>query len=233
MSYCVNCGVELEAAQKKCPLCGVIVINPLVPQQEEKKTYPKARDEFKKKDRLFWIKFISVLLAVPIITCILSDLLVTKHLSWSLYVVASVSLLWVLSTSALYFKKFSIIKKLIIDIAAIVVFLSTIEAAVGGRVWLFPIALPICAYLLVSALAVIGISRLLGLSGLGIAAAISISIGIMIPGLEILIDLYNTGAVSLFWCWFVTAPCLSVAALLILLDNNKKFKMEFEKRLHF
>ncbi len=233
MSYCVNCGVELEAAQKKCPLCGVVVINPLAPPQEEKKTYPKIRDDFKKKDRLFWIKFITVLLAVPIITCVLSDLLVTKHLSWSVYVIAGVSLLWVLSTSPLYFKKFSIIKMLLINIAAIVVFLSTIEAAVGGRPWLLPIALPICAYLLISSLAVIGFTRLLGLSGLGIAAAISICIGLMLPGLEVLIDLYNTGAVSLFWCWFVTASSMSVAVLLILLDNNKKFKTEFEKRLHF
>ena len=233
MSYCVNCGVELEAAQKKCPLCGVVVINPLAPPQEEKKTYPTIRDDFKKKDRLFWIKFITILLAVPIITCVLSDLLVTKHLSWSVYVIAGVTLLWVLSTSPLYFKKFSAVKMLLIDTAAVVVFLSTIEASVGGRPWLFPIALPICAYLLISSLAVIGFKRLLGLSGLGIAAAISICLGLMLPGLEILVDLYTTGTVSLFWCWLVSAPCLSVAVLLILLDNNKKFKTEFEKRLHF
>ena len=28
MSYCVNCGVELEASLKRCPLCGTEIINP-------------------------------------------------------------------------------------------------------------------------------------------------------------------------------------------------------------
>ena len=233
MSYCVNCGVELEAAQKTCPLCGVKVINPLAPVCEEKVTYPRYRDEFKKKDRLFWIKFISVLLAVPIITCILSDLLVTKYLSWSAYAVAGVLLLWVLSTSPLYFKKFSTIKLLLIDFSAIIVFLAVIEATTSGKAWFVAIAFPICAYLLIGSLAVVFFHKFLSLSGLGISAAILIGIGIMIPGLEVLIDLYNTGTINLFWCWFVTASTFSVAALLILLGNNKKFKTELEKRLHF
>jgi rRNA maturation protein Nop10 len=233
MSYCVNCGVELETSQKACPLCGVKVINPLAPEYEEKVTYPRYRDEFKKKDRIFWIKFISVLLAVPIITCVLSDLLVTKYLSWSIYAISGIMLLWVLSTSPLYFKKFSTIKMLLIDISAVIIFLAVIESTTGGRAWFVPIAFPICTYLLISSLAVIFFHRLFSLSGLGIAAAINICIGVMIPGLEILIDLYNTGIIDLFWCWFVTASTFSVAALLILLGNNKKFKIAFEKRLHF
>ena len=28
MSYCVNCGVELDPSLKKCPLCNTPVINP-------------------------------------------------------------------------------------------------------------------------------------------------------------------------------------------------------------
>ena len=31
MSYCVNCGVELEASLKECPLCNTPVINPKQP----------------------------------------------------------------------------------------------------------------------------------------------------------------------------------------------------------
>lgn len=29
MSYCVNCGVELEASLRECPLCHTPVINPM------------------------------------------------------------------------------------------------------------------------------------------------------------------------------------------------------------
>ena len=28
MSYCVNCGVELQKSEPRCPLCGTEVLNP-------------------------------------------------------------------------------------------------------------------------------------------------------------------------------------------------------------
>ena len=28
MSYCVNCGVELQKSEPRCPLCGTEVVNP-------------------------------------------------------------------------------------------------------------------------------------------------------------------------------------------------------------
>lgn len=233
MSYCVNCGVELEAARKTCPLCGIKVINPLQQETEETLSYPKQKDEFKKKDRLFWMKFISVLLAMPIITCIISDLLVTHTLSWSVYVIAGVTLLWVLFTTPLYFKKFNTVRMLFIDITSILIFLALIEALTDGKPWFLPLALPICAYVLLSSLVIIALYRILSLRGLGISAAILISIGLMIPGLETIADVYNNGSVSLFWSWFVMASCFSVATLLIMLGNNKRFRTALKKRLHF
>lgn len=34
MSYCVNCGVELDSAAKKCALCETPVINPNIKYEE-------------------------------------------------------------------------------------------------------------------------------------------------------------------------------------------------------
>ena len=51
MSYCVNCGVELDAAIKSCPLCGVTVINPCQPEMAAAAPYPKKIDEFKTKTK--------------------------------------------------------------------------------------------------------------------------------------------------------------------------------------
>ena len=48
MSYCVNCGVELEKSEKKCPLCGVEVINPAQPPEDKEprqRPYPNRREE--------------------------------------------------------------------------------------------------------------------------------------------------------------------------------------------
>ena len=48
MSYCVNCGVELEKSEKKCPLCGVEVINPAQPPEDKEprqRPYPNRIEE--------------------------------------------------------------------------------------------------------------------------------------------------------------------------------------------
>ena len=34
MSYCVNCGVELDVSAHACPLCGTPVVNPRCPVDE-------------------------------------------------------------------------------------------------------------------------------------------------------------------------------------------------------
>ena len=54
MSYCVNCGVELEPSLTECPLCNTPVINPKeLYNQKKTSPYPKERgqvDVVKRKD---------------------------------------------------------------------------------------------------------------------------------------------------------------------------------------
>ena len=234
MSYCVNCGVELEAAQKSCPLCGVAVINPSEKQQpEEKTTYPKHRDELKKTDRMFWIKLISILLAVPIITCVITNLLSDQRITWSIYVIAGVFILWVLASAPFYFKKFNYVKMLLFYVAGLIIGLFVIEIYAPGNGWVLLIVVPIVLYCILAGLVIIFLAKSGYIRRLGVAAAIFISIAIMLPGLEVLIDIYNLNPIQIAWSWFVIAPCLSVAALLILLNKNKRFKHELQKRLHF
>ena len=234
MSYCVNCGVELEAAQKKCPLCSVKVVNPADTQpQQQPKTFPVQKDELKKKDRVFWINFITILLAVPIITCVLSNLLVGYKLTWSIYVIGGVFMLWVFSTSPFWFRKFNSKKMLLADMAAIIIGLFLIETQAPGKGWVVVVALPTVLYSFASWLLIIHIAKIRATGSLDIAAAFFVSIAIMLPGFEALLDVYFQQTVSLIWSWFIIAPCLSVAALLIILNRNKRFKQEMSKRLHF
>ena len=54
MSYCVNCGVELDASAKKCPLCDTPVYNPKAPEPEKQPSpFPKEKGQVevvKRKD---------------------------------------------------------------------------------------------------------------------------------------------------------------------------------------
>lgn len=235
MSYCVNCGVELEASRKSCPLCGVKVINPMQKDEPEETctTFSHHMDELKAKDRIFWMKFITVLLAMPIITCIICNIIYDKQLTWSIYVIGGVFILWVISTSPFYFKHYSYIRMLCADMAGILIGLFIIEYQSPGNGWVFFVALPIVLYFFMAWMLIIALSRVKLINGLGIAAVFFISVALMMPLLEALLHIYAAQPVTLIWSWFVTAPCLSIAILLILLNKNKRFKQEMAKRLHF
>jgi hypothetical protein len=233
MSYCVNCGVELERALKKCPLCGVKVINPAEREAaEDMNPLPETRDELKKVDRVFWISFISILSAVPIAICVLCDLLYSKSLTWSLFVIAGVFILWTLSVSAFLFKTFSYFKVVSADMAGILAGLVMLDQLSPGREWLLQIALPIVLYCYLAGLLIAWLTNKRILRGLGISAACVMAVAAMMIMIEMFLDLSSSGRIDLIWSWFILAPCVSVAALLVLLDKNKRFRQELAKRLH-
>lgn len=233
MSYCVNCGVELEAALNRCPLCGTEVNNPNQNAlAEEKRTLPEKRDEYKKPDRKFWISFISILVVVPIATCFLLDLLVNKTLTWSLFVASGVVILWAFFISLFLFKKFSYLKMVTADMAGVLTGLLMLDLLSPGKGWLLEVALPLAAYCYLAWLLIIWLTKKKVLHGLGIGSAYAIAIGILVILLETLLDLNASGTVNLVWSWFIIAPCISVAVLLLLLDKNKIVKQELARRLH-
>ena len=127
----------------------------------------------------------------------------------------------------------SIVKMLLFDIAGLIIGLFIIEIFASGKGWVLLIVVPIVLYCVLAGLIIIFLSKSGYIRRLGVAAAILISIAIMLPGLEVLIDIFNLNPVQIAWSWFVIAPCLSVAALLILLNKNKRVKNELQKRLHF
>jgi hypothetical protein len=232
MSYCVNCGVELEAALAACPLCGTKVLNPGAEASEEKWALPETRDEYKKADRTFWISFISILVVVPIATCLLLDLLVNRNLTWSLFVASGVLILWTFSVSPFLFIKFSHLKMVTVDMAGVLTGLIMLNLLSPGKDWLLEVALPLVVFCYLAWLLILWLTKKKVLRGLGIGSAYVIAIGALVILLETLLDLNAADKVNLFWSWFIVAPCISVASLLILLDRNKRVKQELAKRLH-
>ncbi len=235
MSYCVNCGVELERSVKKCPLCDVPVINPLeqeAPCEPAPPAFPTARDELKKKDRTFWTGFFSLLYLVPVVTCVVCNLLYNKSLNWSVYVIAGALMAWVFSTSPFYFAGPAPRRILAVDFLSVLAGLLIIQLMTGGANWFAGIALPIVVYCAAVSGVFLTLTRNGRLQDFGLAAAITVVVGALAVLVEIFTDLYITHAVSLVWSWFVVAPCVSIAALLFMISHNKRFRQELAKRLH-
>ena len=88
MSYCVNCGVELDSSLNECPLCNTPVINPNnVDTKVSEASYPESKGQVEVVKRKDLGILLSVVLSATSITCLLLNLLVFKNSLWSFMVI--------------------------------------------------------------------------------------------------------------------------------------------------
>lgn len=232
MSYCVNCGVELEQSEKRCPLCNVEVINPEAPYDPSlPRPYSPhiVRVQARLERRyLAWIITILVLLAG--IVCVVADLVYVGGMTWSVYVVAGLMMAWVLVLLPLMTGIHPVLAVLL-DVCALLAFLYVINMADTSSDWYLTLAMP--QVLLYGALALLDVLLWRGrlLKGWQRYGVIVMSIGVALMGLEVLLDLFNDMRVELDWSWFVIIPAFAVGIILFLLERKREVKEEILKRL--
>lgn len=235
MSYCVNCGVELEKSQKRCPLCNTPVINP----NESKEIYtipPYPYDDtvtVVRKIRRMTVLLISIILLVPFIICPLCNYIISGNLSWSIYVMTSVVLGWFYIVPPILLKHNVVVKCAFIDYISTILFLYMINMKVTpDRSWAEEIALPILtcimAIILVYAVLVrsfnIHITTYVSL-GFVFVAAISIFI-------EYILMRYNNTSDGFIWSMPVAISCIGVSLLILVISKMTKLKASIRKRMH-
>lgn len=101
MSYCVNCGVELDASARKCVLCGTAVYNPNKTEEEDKAAVrpfaehihlPEELSPYGKKKLVLAI--VTTVMAIPGIVCLLLNFTFFKSHLWSLGVISGCLFAW-------------------------------------------------------------------------------------------------------------------------------------------
>ena len=99
MSYCVNCGVELDDSAKKCALCDTPVINPAKAENISEKTVSPFSGEVhipKTVKARFLAALISLIMLVPNMACFLVNLLILPGNFWSAHIISTSFLIWVI-----------------------------------------------------------------------------------------------------------------------------------------
>ncbi len=148
MSYCVNCGVELDRSAKKCALCGTPVINPNESKDKplneptpfsEKTFYPA---EIKRR---FVAYVITMVMLIPNMVCTFINALFLKGGFWSFYVSSTSLLLWVVFVFPFFTKKLRPYLMWLFDTLAVCayVFFFFVMGYEGKQTWFFNVALPI------------------------------------------------------------------------------------------
>ena len=145
MSYCVNCGVELDATAKKCVLCDTPVYHPAKKIEKDATTpfsdIPVVPQNMKKK---FVALIISYILLIPNIMCLFINLFTSPENLWFIFVGSTSLLLWVVLVFPFLSKKLHPYMMWAFDTAAVALYTFVFHARnFGGDKWYFGIALPI------------------------------------------------------------------------------------------
>lgn len=235
MSYCVNCGVELNEDLTFCPLCNTPVVNPVahpvsVPAHS---AFPKEKgqvDVVKRKDLAI---LLTIVLSSTALTCGLLNLFVFNHMLWSIPIIGVCVVLWVLAIPAVIYTKFTLYSSFFLDGIAVGFYLYALTYITDGNQWFFSLAMPIVILLTLLLEIFLFLCIHLPLSSLTTALYIFAEIPIFCICLELLIDNFIGSALRLSWSAIVLTICAIIIIALITVLSRSRLRNEVRRRLHF
>lgn len=234
MSYCVNCGVELDRTRASCPLCHTAVYNPNQPVDLESPTpYPKNVGKSEKVDSSELTSLLTIVFATISVVCGLLNWLVFTRTHWSLYIIGALAMIWVSLVPVFFRDKVNGYVCVALDGVVTALFVGMISVLHPGQGWYLEIALPIIFistallevfYLFNIRLKTSAITKIMVI--VGIVAVITVAI-------QTLIGFHFNRMINLTWSAVVLACCVAVEVILFALTLHKGARNELRKRMHF
>ncbi len=234
MSYCVNCGVELDAALPSCPLCHTPIVNP----KELKHTpspspYPQEKGQVELVKRNDVGILITTVLSATAISCGLLNLFVFTGNRWSLLIIGVCLLLFVLAIPAVIYTKLPIYLSLLLDGIAVGLYLYMITYLTSSERWFWQLAIPIVT--LVTILAEVFTFLIRTMPGSIIASALYVfaETAILCVGIELFIDRFTERPLILSWSAVALTACSIIVVALITVLSKRRLRDAVRRRLHF
>lgn len=237
MSYCVNCGVELQKGERKCPLCGVEVVNPLEPWTEEAasaRPYPAHVERLNARvDRHYAATLCSLMLLIPLFISMFTNILVNGRLSWSLYVLGGTLVIFVCVFLPMLCRKPNAFLSVLLDGVSVALLLLSIEQSADKR-WFLTLGLPLTAVATLYALLIAFLCAPRRTLDVLVRAAIALTgIGIAVVLVECVVHFHTGASITPRWSVYVLFPCLVLSAGLLLLNRRARLKSEIRRRFFF
>lgn len=228
MSYCVNCGVKLAKSEKKCPLCNTKVINPNKLKDEYEPAYSNKIEMFKTINYKYIAKLTILILLVLALITVFCDLIITKNISWSIYVVCAI--LYLSSHLIFAFNKNTYVSLTIILITTELL-LFVIAYLNDGMHWYLYLVLPFVFILWCYIMICVRIikKRKKGILKRLVTCLLFSSIALI--GIESGIDLYKYETLHYTWSLYASLPITIVSILLFILSFNRKLIEEIKQRI--
>ena len=234
MSYCVNCGVELDKTAERCALCNTPVLNPHQPiDRSVPAPFPKEKGQVETVQRKDMGIFLTTVVVATAITCGLLNAWVFQGEPWSLAVIGVCLILWVTMVPLVINPGQSIYLSLLYDGAAAAGYLYMLTFLSHSDKWFWGLGLPIVVYVTVIVELTALCFQKLPQSFLTKGIYVITAIGFLCAGIEMLVDRYVVGNVVLRWSAVVMTVCIIIDIALITTLSLRRVRNAVRKRLHF
>jgi len=234
MPYCSQCGVELNAETKKCPLCKTTIYSKEEGGDEKAQNdYPpvevKATMTNGQKRFLSW-EIETFFLATSFGIVLTINLLKEGTISWGGYPLIAIGSVWLISTLILL-----LFKQLILIMTGLVVSLTgalvLIDLMNGKLEWFLVLGLPIVSMTAFVAAVVALLVKYLRNPGANLAAFITFLIGVFCLGLDLLISGYR-GKVYISWSAIVMVSLYPLALFFLYYHYRLRKRFDLKKIFH-
>ena len=234
MSYCVNCGVELDPTARACPLCHTPVVNPNQPVDASlPPPFPSRREEVQPVSKRELALLLSAMLGSVAVCCgVLNLFFVHSGRPWSLYVIGAAAMLWVWLVPPLLLRTMHLYLRLSADVLAVALYVFLISVDLDGSAWYWHLALPI---ILLLGAALLFLGFMMGARPRSTLSRITLVIGttgVFLSGVELLIDRYFLGRWQPGWSLVVLTVCAALVIPLIVVRRVPALREEVRRRFH-
>jgi len=233
MSYCVNCGVELDKTAEFCPLCNTVVINLTNPPDLlSKPPYPVEKGSVENLDRKGLAIFLTVVFAAIAVACLMLNLFLFKYGFWSAYAMGACLICWIFTVPAMILRP-SLLLVILLDGAGIAFYCYVIAMQTASMVWYYQIALPIIIAITGLLFLYAYVTKRFKTSILLKTAYVFAEVGILNVVIELSIRHMLDDRFYIRWSAVVLTCCTIVVIALITVMRQKNLRDVVQKRLHF
>ncbi len=223
MSYCVNCGVELEKSCPACPLCDTPVINPRETiVKAEKPVYPDVLSIPKSLSKKYWAFVLSLVVLIPNLVLIILDIFVFES-GIVKYITGGFAVAWIWFIFPLLWKKQIPVVSLGIDAIALLMYLNMFRIYGDDNGWFNSIVLPVVIVLwAICNLFILWLKK--PRSKPVIAIAVLGAINVMTFVVEICMNMFYNNKLQIAVSLVMTACCVSLMIFFAVMAKSRRLK---------
>ena len=233
MKLCTNCGVELDKDVAVCPLCGTTEGTvPVDGKKEEPVYFPSDIILLHRKEtrKQIW-ELTGIITFSALCVCTIVDLVINRRLSWSLYADTSALSAWICLTLVLMaFRKYYIVIPGLLMTILTMLFLFDLFA--GSVKWFFQIGLPITIAAFIFISIIILLWNVANFRGFNILAFAFLLLSGFCVVVEVFVDKYLFGSVTIRWSAIVAVSTLPISLVLLFIHYRMKKGKRLDSYFH-